>query len=169
MIYATPTELALYIDPDATNPTPPPLATVLLRTAAALVQRAIAAAVYTVDADELPTDPILRAAVKNATCEQASAWSINDIDPRKGAAGLKPIVTTKALDGVSVGYGQSAPIQQALVELAAGDSLTSAAWLYLSNAGLISNRASTTNANLGRAYNLTPEGSMVLGTATLGS
>lgn len=140
MIYATPTELANYLDPDAAQPPVPPLATVLLRTASQLVADAISGAVYSTDPDGLPTDARQRAAVRDATLEQAAAWSTNDIDPRRGAAGLKPIVTTKSVQGVAVSYGQSAAIQDALVDLAAGTSLIPAAWAYLHNAGLISNR-----------------------------
>lgn len=143
MDYATPAELAAYIAPDAITPTPPPLASVLLRSASRLVRGMIAGAVYRVDVNELPVLPLLRDALRDATCEQASAWAANGIDPRPGAAGLKPIVTTKSLDGMAVSYGQSAAIQAATVALAGGVTLTDAAWQILDNVGLISNRVAT--------------------------
>lgn len=142
-VYATPAELATYLDPDAPEPVVPPLASVLLRMASALVADAIAAARYAVDAAELPTKPDLLAAVKAATCEQAAAWSVNNIDPRKGTVGLKPIVTTKSLGGQAVSYGQSAAIQAATVALAAAQDLTAPALAILDLAGLLSNRVTT--------------------------
>lgn len=141
--YATRQELANYIDPDADYPTPPDNAGVLLRIASDLVADAISGAVYEVDADDLPVDGRYRDAVRRATCEQASAWSLNGIDPRRGAAGLKPIVTTKSLNGASTSYGQSAPVQQAIVDLARGTVLTSQAFGILDRAGLITSSVQT--------------------------
>lgn len=143
IIYATPEELARYIEPDAAEPQPVKDATVLLRHASGLVTDAISGAVYATTAEGLPTLQSVLKAVKDATCEQAQAWALNGIDPRKGTAALKPIVTTKALAGASVSYGQSADVQQAIVDLASGLSLTAPAYLILENAGLITNRVGT--------------------------
>lgn len=144
MIYATAAELATYMDPDAEMPAAVPLATVLIRHASTLVVGATAGATYRTDVDGFATDERTAAALKEATLEQASAWAINDIDPRKGAAGLNPIVTTKSLGDAAVSYGQSAAIQEAIVALASGTSLTDRAYDILRNAGLISNRVGTT-------------------------
>lgn len=153
LIYATADELAAYMEPDTDPPTPITNGTVLVRSASALVTSAIAAAQYRTDDDGMPTDATLVQALKDATCEQAQAWSLNNIDPRLGAAGLKPIVTTKSLGGAAVSYGQSAAIQDALVALAAGDTLIPSAFDILANAGLISNRVGTV-VNVGRTYAL---------------
>ena len=160
MIFATPAELAHYMDPDASTPTVPPLATVLLRSASNLVIQATAAARYPNDEGVARSERI-RNALRDAACEQAQAWSINGVDPRKGAASLKPIVTTKALAGASVSYGQSAAIQDAIVKLHQADELVPSAWAILDNAGLISNRVRT-GPDWGKAYDAT-EGILVLG------
>jgi hypothetical protein len=143
MIYATPAELAAYLDPDAVTPVVPPLATVLLRSASQLVLDAIAGAVYRADVAGLPTDPGTLAAVKNATMEQASAWSLHGLDPRKGAAQASRRIASKSVTGVSVTYVADPAADGYLSDLAGGQSLTSAAYRFLLNAGLISNRART--------------------------
>jgi hypothetical protein len=143
LLYATPAELAAYIDPDAVAPAPPALATVLLRSASQLVLDAIAAARYAATAEGLPKDATLLAAVQNATMEQASAWSLHSIDPRKGAASAARRVASKSLTGVAVSYVKDDAADTAASELASGKSLTRPAWLILDNAGLISNRVRT--------------------------
>lgn len=168
-LYATPAELAHYLDPDASAPEVPPLATVLLRHASSLVAGATAAAVYRVDAEGLPADTKLREALRDATCEQAGQWSLHGLDPRKGATQLTRLVASKSLNGASVSYEANAAAQAALNALASGDELTAAAWAILDNAGLISSRISSALADYGRAYDITPTSPFVLGDATLGS
>lgn len=142
--YATPTELAHYMDPDADPvPAPPALATVLLRSASQLVADAIAAKVYAVDSDGLPTVSAQLAAVKDATCEQAQAWSLNGIDPRKGPAQVARRVSSKSAIGISVSYVADPNSDSYLSDLARADSLTSAATTILDNAGMLSNRVGT--------------------------
>lgn len=141
MIFATKEQLAAYIEPDVQNPPVPDKAVVRLRAASGLVSDHIAGAIYATDTEGLPTDPVKLAAVRDATLEHAQALVLNNIDPRIGSAGLKPIVTTKALGGASVSYGQSAPVQQAVVALAEGRELVPSALAILQRAGLISNRA----------------------------
>lgn len=147
MNYATPAELATYLDPDSENPTPPPLATVLVRKASQLVLDATAGAPYGVDEDGYPVDAYLRNAMREATLEQASAWSLHGIDPRKGAAGAPRRVSSKALNGAQASYVADPQADTALSALWAGDSLTSAALAVLRNAGLI-----TTRVNGGRRW-----------------
>lgn len=147
MQYATPAELAHHLDPDNLAPEIPTLATVLLRRASELVRDATAGAQYPVDSDGYPTVPSTIAAFRDATCEQAASWSLHGIDPRKGRAGAKLVVTTKALLGGSIGYGQSAGVQDAIEDLSAGDTLAESAWQILRRAGLISNRVSAASTS----------------------
>lgn len=141
--YADAAELAAYIDPDTEAPPVPPLATVLLRSAQHLVLDAIAAAVYSTDANEHATDVPTYDAIKTAIMEQASAWSLHGIDPRKGAVQAPRVVASKSLLGGSVSYVADPTRDGYLTDLASGQSLTQAAWTILRNAGLISNRVST--------------------------
>lgn len=145
--YATPEELAAYLDPDAAEPVVPPLATVLIRSASQLVLDATAAAVYDTDENGLPTKAAYLDAMRDATCEQASAWSLNGIDPRKGASQVARRVASKALNGAQVSYVADPKADSYLSDLASGEALTLAAWRILDNAGLISNRVATGGAN----------------------
>lgn len=139
MIYATPAELAAFVDPDTKPPAAVPLATVLLRKASGLVTDAISGLVYQTDSEGVPTLQRYRTAVRDATLEQASAWAVNGIDPRKGASQIKRRIKSKSLGNgsVSTTYEDGSP---ELLVLATGDELTNDAWLILSNAGMISNR-----------------------------
>ncbi len=141
--YATAAELAAYIDPDSTEPATPALATVLLRTASEMVRDYTAAAVYVTDAEGMPTHLDTLTAFKAATMEQASAWSLHGIDPRKGAAGVGRRVASKSLGGASVSYAADPAADTYLSDLASGAALTLSAWRILNNAGLISNRVET--------------------------
>lgn len=148
-IYATPDELAVYItgDPDATAGANAPLYTTRLRSASRLVTRAIESAVYTTDADNLPTDAGKRDAVREATCEQASAWLAADLDPAAGVGQVARRAKSKSLSGpggtASVTYEDDAAQRDALLALASGEELTPAAWDILVTAGLVSNRVTT--------------------------
>lgn len=141
--YATPAELAHHIDPDAPTPTPPPLATVLLRTASGLVRGATAGAVYSTDAEGVPTAPHIAAAFRDATCEQAAAWSLHGIDPRKGRASAQRTIASKSLLGGSVSYAADTRADQARSDLASGETLTDAAWQILRQAGLTTSSIQT--------------------------
>lgn len=143
MQYATAAELAAYMDPDNPTPATPPLATILLRSASALVLDATAAAVYVTDAEGMPTHLDTLAAFKAATMEQASAWSVHNIDPRRGPTGAARRVASKSLGGASVSYVTDPAADNYLSDLASGASLTLSAWRILRNAGLISNRVET--------------------------
>ena len=137
--YATPAELAAYMELEVATTN----ATILIRHSSLLVADAIQGALYAADANGLPTDATLLAAVKNATCEQAQTYSLTGIDPRAGIAGVTPVVTQKQLDSASVTYGNASGVQAAVETLAAGKTLTDAAYRILDQAGLISNRAIT--------------------------
>jgi len=144
-IYATAAELAAYVDPDATEPTPVPKATVLLRRASQLVLDATANARYTTNAATgLPTLHRVREAMREATLEQASAWVAAGLDPSLGVAQLPRTVASKSQGSVSVSYQQDAATDAERRALAAGDSLTSAARSILAAAGLISSALNVT-------------------------
>ncbi len=152
-VYATAAELAAYMDPDSANPATPPLATVLLRAASALVDDETSGAIYTADENGMPTALPVLTAFKAATMEQASAWSIHGIDPRKGAGGVARRVSSKALGGAQVSYVADAAADTYLSDLASGAHLTDAAWRILHNAGLISTRV-ITGANGHERFNV---------------
>ncbi len=67
-VYATTADLTAYCAPD---PAPAEVGERQLREASAQVDQMLLTAIYDVDADEQPTDPRVRDAVKNATCAQA--------------------------------------------------------------------------------------------------
>lgn len=153
MQYATAAELAAYMDPDSESPAIPPLATILLRSASELVLDATAAAVYVTDENGMPTHLDTLTAFKAATMEQASAWSVHGIDPRKGAGGAQRRVASKGLGGATVSYTADPAADTYLSDLASGAHLTLAAWRILNNAGLISNRVET-GARGGERFNV---------------
>lgn len=138
--YATPADLAEYLNPDDETPAVPPLATILLRSAQTLVLDTIAAAIYRVDTDEHATDTATHDAIKNAIMEQAGSWSLHEIDPRKGAPQVQRRVASKSLLGGSVSYVADPTADTYLSDLASGQSLTLAAWRILREAGLITTR-----------------------------
>lgn len=142
-LYATPAELAAWLDPDAETPTVPANATVLLRAATELVRDAASNAVYRTDSTGAAIDSHVSDALRDATTEQASAWSLNGLDPRKGPQQAPRRVASKGLNGASVSYVADSAADTALSELASGKSLTASAWRILDNAGLVSTRVST--------------------------
>lgn len=158
VIYATKEQLADWMDPDADPPAIPPLATVLLRSASALVRSAASGAVYTVGADGFATDARVRTALREATCEQAQAWSIHGIDPRKGAAAGQDakVVGAKSAMGLSVTYVADAAAAADLAALRAGDTLVGSAWRILEQAGLVTNTIDGTGASYARPVSVTP-------------
>lgn len=154
-IYATPEQLANYIEgrelDDVSEPLPtaPTSAAVLLRQASSLVAEATRAALYSVDSEGLPTSTKYLTAFATATCAQAAAWSANGIDPTAGRAGAKAAIASKSLGGASVNYASYAADAAARSDLASGDVLVAEAVRVLDAAGLrtnivISNRGFTT-------------------------
>jgi len=148
--YADAADLAHYMNPDAQTPEVPPLATVLLRSAQQLVLDAIAGAVYRVDANEHATDVPTHDAIKGAILEQASAWQLGGVDPRKGAGQAPRQVASKSLLGGSVSYVADPARDTYLSDLASGQSLVYSAWIILRNAGLITNRVNTGGSGVER-------------------
>lgn len=142
--YATPLDLARYLDPDSADPEVPAKATVLLREASARVRRATAAAHYYTDSDGMPTDEAVQDAMRDAACEQATPWALWNLDPRKGAAQVPRRISSKSLGGASVSYTADAAADAALGVLASAEGISPQAFEILDQAGLISNQVSTT-------------------------
>lgn len=140
--YATPEELATWIDPDATDPTPPPNAMLLLRTAAATIESCTMGSVYTIGTDGLPTAAPAALAMKHAVLQQAADLATNGIDPTKADGGLRPEVASKSLAGMSVSYVQNGAAAATRAALAGGQ-VSPGAWGYLDRAGLLTSRVST--------------------------
>lgn len=135
-IYATVEELATYLDDVA-----PANAEMLLKRASRLVATATRGAIYTVDDNDLPVDLTLLAALNEATLAQATAWYLNDIDPRKGVGGATDAaIASKSLGGASVSYQNSQSATDAKVALASGNSLDLEAHRVLLEAGLLTTK-----------------------------
>lgn len=81
MQYASIEDFTSYI-----GTTAPANAETLLKRASNLVAYATRSAIYTVDEFDMPVDQKLLSAMNEATCAQASAWFVNDIDPVAGRA-----------------------------------------------------------------------------------
>lgn len=132
LVYATPTDLADWLDTPA-----PPNATVLLRRASVLVTKACRNDVYDTTPAGLPTDDDLLEAVRDACCEQASVWNANGIDPIAGVGGLTPNLSSTGIDGATLAYSTAAIDAARTGSL---DALTTSALDILRNAGLASAR-----------------------------
>lgn len=165
-IYATPDELAKYItgDPGATAGANAALYTLRIRSASRLVTKATETATYSTDGDLLPTDTLKRDAMREATCEHASAWITSGIDPAAGTAQLSRVVESKSLSGpggtASVKYASDAGASHRTL-LAEGQELVPAAWDILAAQGLVTPRVSVTGSGgrdtylVGTAYDIT--------------
>ena len=121
---------------DWTKAPAPANADTLLREASILVADACLADVYTTSNDQMPTDPALRDAMRDAACVEAAFWAVHGIDPAKGRAGMAEVVTASSIDGASVSTNAG--------ELEAAkawslDSLVPSALRLLRFAGLASN------------------------------
>lgn len=132
LIYATTAELA-----DYTGKPAPADGVQLLRFASMLVRRSTSQAIYATDPDGFPTDTAMLDAFRDATCAQANAWSVNNIDPAAGGAGVTGTVVKKSLGSASVDYSTDAGASSERTRLASG-GLAFEAYLILQNAGLIS-------------------------------
>lgn len=69
-VYATTTDLANYL-----NAAPSEDAEGKLRDATVLIDRLLISAVYDVDGKDMPTDPVIKAALRDAVCEQVNWWA----------------------------------------------------------------------------------------------
>lgn len=101
-VYAAPDDW----DPDLYGPIPAN-ATRLLAQASRQVTDATSCDTYDTDANGLPTDTGLLAAMRDATLTQAAAWATLGIDPTIGGLAAKAPVSSKSLDGGSVSYDNS--------------------------------------------------------------
>jgi hypothetical protein len=132
LIYATPADLAA--PPWSSNPTN---AAALLRAASGLVTAATRGAVYAVDADGMPTAPLIVTAFRDAVCSQAVTWAALGIDP--AAVGIETgtgrVVASKGLGSASVSYAGADAAAARRVQVAT--SLTAEALGILEAAGLL--------------------------------
>lgn len=92
--YATSYDLATYLA-DA----PPLDSDRLLRDASAAVDDMLLCAVYPIDEDEMPTDPAVAAAMRDATCAVAKWRIASGYDETAGAE-----ITSASIAGVSLGF-----------------------------------------------------------------
>lgn len=160
LIYATPEELAEY-----TGKVNPANVGSLLRSASLLVRQATRRATYLVGPTDMPRNPKLIEAFREAVCEQAGAWALLKIDPSVGVAGLTAGISSKSIGSVSISYSSDADIAAARAALASGDKLTTMAWSILQQAGLISSAVQTDPVvsirRLIPAYEPTPDGTPI--------
>lgn len=102
-------DLAAYMGADA-----PVNADQLLRSATALVLDATNQAYYSVDpATGLATDAQIGAAMNQATCAQAAAWSLLGVDPLVGGVGVPTVVSSTGIDTAREVYADAAAAAQA--------------------------------------------------------
>lgn len=107
----------------------------LLRAASRLVQRATRGCIYDVEPSGMPSDPAIREAFRDATCEQAAAWAALGIDPAAGPAGVTgKVVASTSVGKASVSYAGAA--EAASLVAASLTALTPDAAWYLESAGL---------------------------------
>lgn len=123
--------------------TPPENASTLLKRASSLVAYATRSAIYTVDENDMPLEVKLLNAMKEATCAQASAWYVNNIDPVAGRAGAQPVVTQKNLGSASIQFSTYASDAKSRSDLQSGEVLVFEAYTILERAGLIPNKVQT--------------------------
>lgn len=138
--YGSPEDLRAWMDLAEV----PPLATVRLRHATGLVLDATAAAVYSVDSTGQAREGTPAAsALLEATLTQAEAWTLADVDPRKGREQRGRVIESKSLGAKSVKYAIDGAAEAEASALASGQHLVPAAWAILRNAGLITSAVDT--------------------------
>lgn len=107
-----------------------------LRRAGRMVRAATLTAVYeTNPATDLPLDPVVRNAFRDAVCAQVETWVALGVNPSAGPAGVSSgVVKTSGIGGASVGYegGTEVQARQAAVTVLADE-----AQAILSAAGLL--------------------------------
>lgn len=101
--YATAADLAAYVSPDSA---PAGINARDLREATAQVDEMLLTAVYRVDVDGMPTDPVVAAALRDATCAQA--LHVNEYgDAAQIAAEGQPVTLGPLTIGSRSGSGGS--------------------------------------------------------------
>ena len=132
LLYATDSDLSQWMVPE---PLPENTAG-LLRAASHLIRHETRLARYATAGGQ-PTDPVIRAAFRDATCEQARWWVSNGVDPTAGSIGSGQVVASKTIKGASVSYdtGAAQAAQQARAD--AVGSLAPLAAQILASEGLL--------------------------------
>lgn len=140
MSYVVPTTLASPQElAEWTLSVAPANAPQILRGCTSLVLAATKTAVYATDpATGLATDTVVKNALRDATCIQASAWVALNIDPATGGAmQTGKTVKRKKIGTAEVEYSESEAKAVAAARFAAYTELVPEALAYLRNRGLI--------------------------------
>jgi hypothetical protein len=113
---AQPTDLASYTGQPA-----PVNATILLRSATALVLRETRMAYYTVDPlTGLATDTQIAKALLTATCIQAASWAAIGYDPLTGGVLTTSVASSTKIDTASEQFADAAAAAQARADAITG-------------------------------------------------
>lgn len=128
---ATPDDYAEWTG-DSSNP---PKLTRTLRSCTTLVLAATKTAVYAVDDEGFATDADVKAALRDATCIQASAWVALGIDPATGGVIVQATKKRKELGTAVIEYADTA--SAATARTAAYQELVPEARQHLRLRGLI--------------------------------
>lgn len=135
-IFATPQQLADYLNPDEAPGTvePPANAARLLRAASREVSRITVASEYATDVNGMPTDPAITAAFREATCAQAE-WAIaNGDDTGDGPGGYSKVsvgsITLERASKQDSPEGAKASGEDAIVILREAGVLPGYPWSY---------------------------------------
>ena len=135
LVYATVEDLA---EEPWSVESPPANVGQLLASASMLVLGATRSAVYDTDTAGYPTDDVVRAAFRDATCSQVTTWIALGIDPATAGADAATssgrVAASKSFGPASVSYVGVEGAVATRARVATG--LTDAAVLILSNAGL---------------------------------
>jgi hypothetical protein len=136
LVYAVPTDLVSggWLSSQPSN------AATLLMYASVLVRSATALDLYDTDTNDLPTDAVKLAAMRDAACAQAAMWSTAGIDPVAGTVGRELPIQSQSADGGSVTYGDTVKAEEVEASLS---RLSSTAIRILKAAGLASTRPQT--------------------------
>lgn len=137
LVYATTEDFGQWIAGDV-----PANAVALLRSASMIITDELSNTYYATDDTGLPTDTATLQAFRDATCAQAASWIALKIDPLAGGVVTSSgIATSKALDGASITYSDSAAASAA--RSAATNALCPQAVTILRQAGLLNTRVWT--------------------------
>ncbi|WP_280273378.1 hypothetical protein [Nocardia wallacei] len=135
LTYATPDQLAEHVTAAQLDKLAESDDVRYLQAASQIVRNATKNDLYDASPAGVPTDPVLAAALTDATCIQVREWIENDVVPLSGPAGLAPTVASASTNGSSVSYNGA---EQAAARARLLTELTDAGYLVLRNAGLAS-------------------------------
>lgn len=131
---ANPADLAAW-----TGTAAPANATAILRSCTTLVLKASGGSIYDVDpATGLATDPVVKNALRDATCIQAAAWVALNIDPATGGvAQTSKTARSKKIGSASIDYSEAEVKAVTAARAAAYRSLVPEAESFLQQRNLL--------------------------------